>query len=545
MNRIKSLIFRCILPLAAISLPFAVAALVTENIALRLCAIAIAIVGAFIYTNKLHREDFDIESRFQKSVFASVLIITVVFSFIVCGISIEDEWMHDYPLKGKVDDYGCYPQMFDAFQKGQLNIDSEYDLSPIDALENPYDTAARREATGEKFSVIWDRAYFQGKLYSYFGIAPVVFLYYPVYFLTGKVLSDALASAIMAALGAVFMMLVLRELCRRMNNKPPFLLFIIGAVTLPCGSLLWSTVTCANFYHLAVLSGICAVCAIFFHVLKADSLPDGIKRKLHFACAGVCVAATVASRPNMVLYMLIAMPLLVSIIIKRPHGARGLATDIASFCVPMVMLGVLIMLYNHARFGSVFDFGANYQLTLTDTSTYSLSSALAMPALYHFFLQSPEFDLVFPFLHPASRRLSSYDVQRLVYTSRSVGSIFFPCTWGVAGIATLWRESKRKFITAVLAFLCVTFMAVFDLCYGGVHLRYAADIMFILSLLGVYLLISAVARAKKGSLLYVTLYTLVIVLCVVTVLVELPLLFDNERDMILKYHPQIYNFIKG
>ena len=53
-------------------------------------------------------------------------------------------------MKGSVDDYGCYPQMFDAFQKGQLNIDTDYDLSILEKLENPYDTAARREATGEK-----------------------------------------------------------------------------------------------------------------------------------------------------------------------------------------------------------------------------------------------------------------------------------------------------------------------------------------------------------------------------------------------------------
>lgn len=545
MNRAITVVTHFLLPFAVVCAPFFAATLLTENITLRLIAIGVAIVAVYIYKNGIHREYSDPDSRVQKSIFAAAMIIVVLFSFFVCAISIEDEWAYEYPLPGKIDDYGCYPQMFDAFQKGQLNIDSEYDLSVIDSLENPYDTAARREATGEKFSVIWDRAYYEGKLYSYFGIAPVIFLYYPFYFLTGKVLSDALAAAIMTAVASVLMIQLLRELCRRMTNRPPFLLVLIGGLTLPWGSLLWTTEVNANFYHLAVLSGICAVCAFFLYVLKAEALPNCRMRKVNFAIAGVCVAAIVASRPNLVLYVLIAMPLLISVIIKRPHGGKSLATDIASFCLPMLALGGLIMLYNHARFGSPFDFGANYQLTLADTSTYSLTSALALPAFYHFFLQPPKVDSVFPFLHPAVQRLEEYGVQRVVYTSHSVGSVYFPVTWGMAAVPMLWKESKRKFITALIAFLCVAFIAVFDLCFGGVHLRYSADIMFILSLLGIYMLISAVSRARKGSAVYIALYTATVVFCLVTVIVALPLIFDNERDMILKYHREFYSFIKG
>ena len=109
----------------------------------------------------------------------------------------------------------------------------------------------------------------------------------------------------------------------------------------------------------------------------------------------------------------------------------------------------------------------------------------------------------------------------------------------------LWKESKRKFIAAAIALLCVIFIAVFDLCFGGVHLRYAADVMFVLTLLGAYLLLSAVSRARKGSAVYVALYTAVIVCCLITVLVAIPLVFDNERDMILKYHKEFYLFFKS
>lgn len=545
MNRVLSLFRGFLIPLCVILAPFVAISCLTGNVMMKLLAAATAIIACYIYINGLHRVTFDIGSKTQKAVFAAAMLVLVVFSFIVCAVSIEEEWMYEYPLEGKIDDYGCYPQMFDAFQKGQLHIDSETDISVLETLENPYDTAARREATGVRFGPTWDRAYYNGKLYSYFGIAPVIFLYYPVYFLTGKVLSDALAAAIMTAVGACVMMMLLKELCARMKNKPPFLLFLLGGITLPCGALLWSTETCANFYHLAVLSGICAICTFFLHVLKAEKACDGFRRKMHYAFAGVCIAATVASRPNLVLYIVIAFPLLFSVIAKRKYGTKSLVLDIAAFCLPMFILGGLIMLYNNARFGSPFDFGANYQLTLADTSTYSLSSALALPAFYHFFLQAPKIDSVFPYLHPAVSRLSDYSVDRVVYTSNSVGSVFFPCTWGTAVIPMLWRKNKRAFITAALAFISVAFIAFFDLCYGGVHLRYAADIMFILSLLGVCMLLFAVSESGEGSRFRTVLYTCTALLFLLTVIAELPLIFDNERDMILKYHTEFYNFIKG
>lgn len=536
---------RFLIPLFCISLPFILPARYTGNMFLRLLALAVVLCCIYVYTKGLHRVIFNERSRAQRVAVFALAVIMILFSFFVCAVSIEKEWMHSYPFENKVDDYGCYPQMFDAFQKGQLNIDTETDLSILETLENPYDTSDRREATGVTFGPTWDRAYYEGKLYSYFGIAPVIFLYYPVYFLTGKVISDALAAAVMSAIASVMMLSLMYELVSRMKSKPPFILFMLAGVALPCGALIWSTETCANFYHLAVLSGICAVVTAFYHILMGEKSDDGFRRKLHFACAGVCVGATVASRPNLVLFIFIALPLLISVIKKHENGIKSLIADIAAFSLPMIAIGVLIMIYNNARFGSPFDFGANYQLTLTDTSTYSLSSALVLPAFYHFFVHPPTVDWIFPFVHPAVNRMSEYAVTRLVYVSNSVGSFFFPCTWGVAAVGTLWRKEKRAFITAITTVLCVAFLVIFDMCYGGVHLRYAADIMFILSLLGTYILLYTIANIKKGSALYIAVFTAVAVMLLLTVLIEIPLMLDNERDMIRKFHVEFYNFLMG
>lgn len=42
------------------------------------------------------------------------------------------------------------------------------------------------------------------------------------------------------------------------------------------------------------------------------------------------------------------------------------AADVVSFCLPFLLVATGLMYYNQIRFGSVFDFGAAYNLTLQD-----------------------------------------------------------------------------------------------------------------------------------------------------------------------------------
>ncbi|MBO4278027.1 MAG: hypothetical protein J5925_06490 [Clostridia bacterium] len=530
---------------ACVFFPLAVAGAVFIGLWVAFAAVILGCACVLVTHFGLHRVFYNEKSKKQRVIYALVMLGAVLFSLFTCAVSIESEWLHDYPLPGSVDGYGCYPQMFDAFMKGRLDIDTDYDLTKINALENPYNTSARRKATGETFGVLWDRAYYNGKIYSYFGIAPVVFLYFPVYALTGRVLSDALAAAIIAAVASVALMLLLRQLCARLKYKVPFLLMCAGAACLPFGALLYSTVTCANFYHIAVLAGVAAVSCAFAFLLGADRA-KGIKRKLLFACAGVCAAATVASRPNLALYFAAALPLIAGIIITRPNGTKSMLLDAAAFAVPLFALGALIMLYNAARFGSPFDFGNDYQLTLWDMSGIYASAALTLPALFHYFLHPPVFNGTFPFLHPNGIRLESYGVTRPVYVSGTVGALWFPCVYGLAFLPYALKGSgKKAWISAGAAAAAVLAVVLVDMNYAGVHLRYAADIMFVLALGGVFACVAAVGRLLSGKKRFADIYAVVLVLFAVTAAVDIALCFDNERDMIYKFHTEFYNAVKA
>ena len=148
-----------------------------------------------------------------------------------------------------------------------------------------------------------------------------------------------------------------------------------------------------------MLSGLVCCCAFLYFTLRAEALKDGWRRKTLFALAGFFLAATVASRPNLALYFLIVLPLLVGVLVKRPNGLRSTLCDVAAFASPLVVCGGLLMVYNYARFGSVFDFGSTYQITVTDTSQYGFSLGKLFPRALALF--SPAAGNRLPVPHPS------------------------------------------------------------------------------------------------------------------------------------------------
>ncbi len=505
-----------------------------------LWASLLLLVFAIVYF-ELYKKVFDPRSRAQKRVFVLLAVILVLFSFLVCAVSIERDWTVEYPLERSVDDYGCYIQLFDAFKKGQCNIDTDFDLELLSAMKNPYDYHERKEVMGEPYGPIWDRAFYDGKLYSYFGAAPVVYLYFPFFFLTGRLPSDALAAAIIAAATCVMMLMLLWELCQKYTSRLPLWLMLFAGTVIPFGSLVFVTQTNANFYHIAVMSGIFSVCGMLWAVFRAIRTCDGVARKLFFALAGIFVASAVASRPSHALYVVIALPVLFEVLKKHPFGTRSLIADVASFCVPMMMLGGLIMAYNHARFGSVFDFGNNYQLTLTDTSTYNASLSMLIPAVLHYYFQFPSFNGTFPYLHPYVSNFEIYGSWTYLYNS--IGTAFLPATWGNVALLCRSRGDLTKRLTFIFAMVAAFAVAFVDMCFGGVHLRYAADIMFVMMIFGTFLLllwVDSVAREGKKTGFACT---AVFVILLATLMVSIPLALDNERDMIMKYHADVYRWL--
>lgn len=76
--------------------------------------------------------------------------------------------------------------------------------------------------------------------------------------------------------------------------------------------------------------------------------------------------------------------------------------SLASAAVPYIIVAALLMYYNYARFGSPFDFGANYNLTTNDMTHRGFHLDRLPFGLFMYLFQTPEFVGRAPFMTATS-----------------------------------------------------------------------------------------------------------------------------------------------
>lgn len=116
------------------------------------------------------------------------------------------------------------------------------------------------------------------------------------------------------------------------------------------------------------------------------------------------MALIAGCRPQIMIIALVAMPLFYRKYITNSR-TTGIFTkkgrlELLTLILPFVVVGLGLMWYNYARFGSVTNFGANYNLTMNDMTQRGLQLSRVFPAFFAFFLQPPNITGVFPFINP-------------------------------------------------------------------------------------------------------------------------------------------------
>ncbi len=228
-----------------------------------------------------------------------------------------------------------------------------------------------------------------------------------------------------------------------------------------------------NIPILAATAFLTAGCALY---LKAADFKG--KGDTAAACLGsFCLAATAGCRPQLLLY---ALPMLVLIMIqyvKKQGFDRKRIPALFAIFLPWVVMAIPVCVYNHARFGSVFDFGATYSLTSNDMNHRGFNAERLVRGLYCFLFQPPVYTTDFPYLKSSILK-SSYMGKNLV--EFTFGGIFaaIPLTLAVffpffgAG-KKMGRQEKCIWQCLLLSSLVI---AAFDVNNAGILYRYTCDL---------------------------------------------------------------------
>lgn len=455
-----------------------------------------------ISTFRLHRITYNPSS--VKHNIAILAALAACLSFVTC-FDIPDQELINYD---EIDPsyHDPFVQMFDAVHNGRVNID--IDPTPeLLAMENPYDTS-QRAALG--VNCAWDRAFYEGKYYSYYGIAPVFVFYYPVYLFTGKLPTLNMANVFFGFLSVIFLFGAILAFTRRFIKTPNLMLLISAMVAACFSSGIYFLLHHSNMYTLPGLASTCFLMLCLWMGFEAcNQKKTNAKRLILFALCGIAFVLSVASRPTRALSALLIAPTFLALIFNKKETMKSKISSAASFLIPVAIGAVAIMMYNDARFGSPFEFGAVYQLTVSNVKANGIKLSLLPYALLQYFLQPLSMTKVFPYVGFTSTSLSGYG--QYIYSDSSHGALMFPLL--LAGVIVLpfmlrhlrkqpgtkfiFDEKNVKKLTYIIMIVIALAVAWVDFCMAGVIYSYVCDILPILSLLSVWLLLDSQQQMSR------------------------------------------------
>ena len=435
----------------------------------------------------------------QAGMVAVAVCIASAVTVWVMSASGEDGNCIIYPLEYGAEHYSPYIQQFDAFMKGQLHIDVQPSAEML-ALENPYSPDARNG-----LSFLYDRAFYDGKYYSYFGIAPILTVYYPLYLLTGILPADSTVAGIFSVITAIFLPLAVVEWSRLRKNSNPWLALACGIGAYFASAALIIQRGRAPFYYIASIAGTAFVSAFLFLIINAIQFKKTAPRAVFLALSGVAYGLAFMSRLNSVLPVTFGIIAFIVIYfikgIKEKSLSRFLG-DMTALGLPVGLVLVFTLWYNNARFGSPLQFGTAYQLTVADTSYYELYGGGIFHTLFHYFVQPLRISDMFPFVQFEYFRLAGYG--RSLYIDSNFGMLALPFMLSLLLSPVIFRSktthgNSKIMLSVLLISFAVTAYA--DMCMGGVIFRYTADLLPMGAFVSAAILLEVyrIAKEKYGE----------------------------------------------
>ena len=436
-----------------------------------------------------------------------------------------------------------FVQTFDALMHGQASLRSGVSEG-LAALTEPqlYDNSVRDELG---ISYDWDHAFKDGKYYSYFGITPIVTLYYPMYWLTHKLPTIRWAIMFYAVFAAAFTCLAVISGVTLLVKKPNFLMLCLSLPASVIAVGIFYTLQSYGMYVLPVVSAICFLMLSLWQGFAACMQPQKKgKMYFHFGCSGLALGLCAGARPSIAISAAILIPLFLGILLNREEKWGSKLTKAGIFAAPLFAVLIGLLVYNYARFGSFTDFGATYQLTVSNVNANNLRLYAIPDGIYHYMLQPPEITGTFPFVSFSWQGLPNYERYRFTY--RNVGVFWVPmlgaalillrtaCTGTLAETPQKTVTALQKKAVLLTGFAAACIVAWMDFCLAGNGAQYIFDIAPVLCICGTMVLVTA---AQPEAALR---YRLSAFACAGTVLMILLMLIGTREGPIHENYPLLY-----
>lgn len=426
-----------------------------------------------------------------------------------------------------------YNDLAHSLINGKVSVHDEMAHS-LDALDNPYDWIAREESG---IPYLHDYAYYNGKYYVYFGVVPCIVFYLPWIGITGKSVLNSVVLSIVIFFMVLGMMLLLKDLINRYYlevSKFSIGKFTFLALLLLFGSMIPFIAGFPMIYHIAQASAVMFVIWGLLCYTKAGYKDNNVN--VYILIGSLCFALSAGCRPLITLSALLSIPLLKEKMLKKE---KVVIKHWCSFIVPYVVVAVFLMYYNYIRFGSVLDFGSNYNLTIDNIKDVTLNFNKIKSAIMLMFLDIPKFNLDFPFIQHVAH---DYNINNL--NKETIGGFFMTniiCCLSFLPIGCFVHKknfSKDLLLIQYLSLSLTFFLGITAVVMNGCIERYKFDFGFLASLATVAVFIE-IFKGKIPKYLKIIFGLLLLT----TILINCSMYFYTEPMIMKDYNMEMFDTI--
>lgn len=407
-----------------------------------------------IKTKEIFKKPFSRKDFKQELI---LIIITMFFMLVTC-------YINDYSKEENV--YDFYSLDFvNAITNGKISLETKPKQELLN-LDNAYDFSQRIESGLIKdIDYIWDCALYNGKYYVYFGILPVLLLMVPYHIITNEYLISATTVLIFSILTILSLKALVQNVFERYFTNVPFKFMVYSLLILFFGSQILILNGIPRFYEVPIIAGMFfSVTGINFMFMATEQEKINYKY-IMLSCLFLSLA--VACRPTQLLTSLIILPVIIKIFINNIKAKKDILKNILAVCLPYIIVGVLLMIYNYIRFDSIFEFGASYQLTINDMSNVSNRfMTIGMGIICNLF-SIPNFIPSFPFICNHNNLLTFYGYY---YIENMIGGLFIlvPICFSLFGLYKIFKYTENKeLFQFILTFTIVRINNLYNKCNDG------------------------------------------------------------------------------
>jgi hypothetical protein len=418
---------------------------------LRLLAVSCLLFALFSLLNKnlrakaayyLFEYKFDAKNGKQNIAYACTVALLLLYS-----------WVCVYTSGHNADEGEWQPRQYNEFLVDALIAHRTYldygKPERLFAAERPYDTKWL-DANGyvKNVDYMWDWAWYKGKYYCYFGVVPAVFLYAPYKMITGDYLSYRAGVFLFCAIAVVLLALLWRYCVKKHMRDACFTFFLFSFPTLFFASGAYAVLRHPSLYTLVQGAGFMFTAAGVFLLLKSIDNGKINYPSLFFAC--LCLALVFGCRPNIGF-----VSLLVPVVLWKHRSWKLFSFTM----IPYILIAIPLCWYNHVRFESIFDFGANYQLSVRNFTVTGGQNPIqrlvrAFVTFAHYLFCPNKLSLNFPFVK--TNIDNGYTASDIFYFERGAAMINFPIVFCLFYMfKNMFDKNNRKMHCSLYASLII------------------------------------------------------------------------------------------